>query len=43
MAPVGTNFVVTTIAGFPGIGTNDGTGTNAQFFHSLWHYGGSFQ
>jgi sugar lactone lactonase YvrE len=33
MTPVGTNWVVSTLAGTPYIsGTNDGTGTNAQFF-----------
>ena len=32
VAPVGTNWVVTTLAGLAGIyGTNDGTGTNALF------------
>ena len=32
VAPVGTNWVVTTLAGLAGtIGTNDGTGGNAQF------------
>ena len=37
VTPVGTNWVVSTIAGFPSIlgGTNDGVGTNAQFSTSV--------
>ena len=34
LTPLGTNWVVTTIAGHPGVrGTNDGVGTNALFFY----------
>ena len=34
IAPVGTNWVVTTIAGLAGVfGDSDGTGTNAHFFY----------
>ncbi|MDB6068646.1 MAG: repeat containing protein [Pedosphaera sp.] len=34
MTPAGTNWMVTTVAGQSGIhGTNDGTGTNAQFYY----------
>ena len=33
VAPIGTNWVVTTVAGMPAVnGSADGTGTNAQFF-----------
>src|SRR4029077_17535101 len=34
VAPVGTNWVVTTLAGMPGVhGTADGTNSDARFYH----------
>ncbi len=41
LTPLGTNWVVTTIAGLTGVsGSANGTNSAARFFHSLWHRGG---